>query len=810
MNSLLRDLRYAARGLVRTPGFTVAVIAILALGIGINATMFGVVDTLFLKPPSGVHHAGGVARIFVTRHGGPMGTFTQASSSFPTYADFRDHVDGFAQVAAVTTRDMSLGRGSAAKQIRTSAVSHQYFPLLEVHPALGRFFGPEEDRVGAEPVAVLTYGFWQRQFGGDRAILGRPLQIGSLTYTVIGVGPEGFGGINLAAADLFLPISVAVKDFASPEALTSRNWWWMQSIVRLRPGVALPAVVEQATATFRAGSPDPDDSTATVVLGPIQEARGPAASSEARVSAWILFVAGVVLLIACANVANLLLARGVNRRRELAVRAGLGAGRGGLIRMLLSESLLLAFLGGGAAIVMAVWGGAAARAFLLPDLPGDAQLVDGRVLLFTLVAVLLTTVLAGVVPAVHASRADVADALKSGGRATTRGSRTRAVLLSAQVAMTLVLLVGAGLFVRSLRNVQSLDLGFDTDKVLSASVNLRTMGLSRQDANATYLRLMDRLAGLPGVEHAAAAMGTPFNYAYASEVETGSGDSIPSLGTGGPYYAGVSAEYFQSLGVGIARGRGLNAGDVAGSEPVTVVNATMARLVWPGKDALGQCLRFAEEKFCRRVVGVAKDARRGSVIEDETMQYYLPLAQMGDNAQINALFVRTRGPAGDMREAVRRELQAAGDLPFANVESLADQVAPQLRSWSLGAAAFTAFGLLALVIAATGIFAVLAYSVSQRTQEIGVRVALGAEAGHVVRMIVGQGLRAATVGVVLGGVGAYALARAIASLLYGVQATDPAVFGVVVALLIAVAIMASYLPARRAARVDPMVALRHE
>ena len=808
MNSLLRDLRYAARGLVRTPGFTVAVIAILGLGIGINATMFGVVDTLFLKPPTGVHHAAGVARLFITA--GERGTFTQANGTFPTFTDYRDHVPGFAMVAAIATRQASLGRGPDAKQVRAAAVSYQYFPLLEVRPALGRFFGAEEDRVGGEPVVVLTHAFWQRQFGGDRGILGRPLQIGSLTYTVVGVGPPGFGGINLAAADMFLPISAAVKDFASPEALTSRNWWWMSSIARLRPGVPLPTVLQQATTAYRAGSTDRGDSTAQVVVGPIQEARGPSASSESKVSAWILFVAGVVLLIACANVANLLLARSVNRRRELAVRAGLGAGRGGLMQMLLAESLLLAVLGGGTAILLAVWGGAAARGMLLPDLPAGTSLVDGRVLLFTLAAVVLTTILAGVVPAVQASRADVADALKSGGRATTRGARTRAVLLSAQVAMTLVLLVGAGLFVRSLRNVQSLNLGFDINKVLSASVNLRTMGLSRQDANATYLRLMERVAQLPGVEHAAASMGTPFNYAYGSRVKASGEDSIPSLQTGGPYYAGVTAEYFQTMGVGIVRGRGLNAGDVTGSEPVTVVNATMARLVWPGKDPLAQCLTFDEEKFCRRVVGVAADARRGSVLETETMQYYLPLAQMGDNAQVNALFFRARGDADDIRDAVRRELQAAGNLPYADVESLADQVAPQLRSWSLGASAFSAFGLLALVIAATGIFAVLAYSVSQRTQEIGVRVALGAESGQVVRMIVGQGLRAAAGGVVLGGAGAYALAHALTSLLYGVQPTDPVVFGVVVTTLIAVALMASYLPARRAARVDPMVALRHE
>jgi predicted permease len=816
MHRIIQDFRHAVRGLLKAPVFTLGIVLTLALGIGINATMFGVVDTLFLRPPPGIHDPSRVVRINLRQDYGPMGVYTGPTTTFPSYVDLRDNVPAFEQVAAITTTtSLGLGRGANATPVTVSAVSHQYFPLLGVRPSLGRFFTEAEDRVGGDRVAVITYRFWQRQFGGDSGIIGRALALGKGTYTVVGVGPRDFGGIDLKPSDLFLPIHPAAEgDVNVAQSISSRNYQWLSTIARLKPGMTLESAAAQATIAYRRGTastPRPDTTT-RVILGPVQEARAPEASSDFKVALWIGVVAAVVLLIACANVANLLLARGVSRRRELAVRASLGAGRAGLIRALLSESLVLAAAGGISAIMLASWGGAAARSFLLPSLPSDVPLVDPRVLFFTAAAVMLTTLLTGIVPAVQASRTDLVGALKSGGHGTTgRGSITRTTLLVAQIALTLVLLVGAGLFVRSLRKVQGIDLGIDAERVVSVTMNLSGAGMTRDDANRAYLRLIDQFQRLPGVERAAGSQGTPFSYSWAESMRAEGADSIPEVKSGGPYYQSVTPGYLATMGTRILRGRDFNPGDGAGQPPVAIVGATFAKLVWPRAEALGKCLYRGDDSVttCTRVVGVAADTKRGRVTESTTLLYFVPFLQ-DNKPSINGVFVRIRPGARGVTGALQREVQAAGNLPYAAIQSIADQVAPQMRSWRLGASAFTAFGLLALLIAATGIFAVLSYSVSQRTKEIGVRVALGAQSGHVVRMVVGQGLRAALLGAGIGMLGAYALGRAIATLLYQVPPTDVSVFAGVTAVLLTVAMIAAYLPARRAARVAPMVALRSE
>ncbi|OGT94590.1 MAG: hypothetical protein A2083_06425 [Gemmatimonadetes bacterium GWC2_71_9] len=815
MSGLLRDVRYAVRTLARTPLFTLGVVVTLGLGLGVNSTMFGVVDALFLRPPARVEDPGRIVRVYLRRHFGVMGEVTGSGTGYPAYQDLRDHVPAFAATAAVANRSMGLGRGAQARQVHVAAVSWTYWRVVGVTPALGRLFGRDDDRPGGERVAVLSWGFWQRTLGGERDVLGRALALGSGTYTVIGVAPQGFGGLDLRPADLWIPIEPAASagEVVASEALTSRNWTWMDIVARVRPGVRRETAAAAATVVYRRGFP-PDrkaDAPATVVLGPVQEARGPDASSDARVSAWIGFVAVVVLLIACANVANLLLARGVARRREMAVRAGLGAGRAGLMRLLMSESLVLAILGGAAALLLALWTGSAVRHFLLPVLPPEVSVVDLRVLAFTAAAVMATALLAGAVPAVQASRADLADALKSGGHgATPRGGRTRAALLAIQVALTLVLLVGAGLFVRSLRNVQEIDLGFDADRVVVASADFDEAGVPVEAANAAYLRLVERLQQLPGVAAAGASMGAPFGWSYSTDLRAEGVDSIPSVHTGGPYFNRVTPGYFAALGLRLLRGRVLTSADRRGAERVAVLGATMARLIWPGQNPLGRCLYVGQGKECTRVVGVVADARRGRVTESQVMQYYLPLDQL-DYLKVSAVFVRSRGDASTLVDAVRREIVAAEPgLPYVQVFTITQQFASQLRSWRLGAAAFSAFGALALVIACLGIFAVISYGVSRRTQEIGIRMALGAEAGAIARMVLGQGLRPVAVGLALGWCGAWALGRAVASLLFGVSPSDPLVFASVVAALLGVALLASWLPARRAARVDPMLALRNE
>ena len=815
MHRIIQDVRYAVRGLIKTPAFTLGVMLTLALGIGINATMFGVVDALFLRAPGGVKHSDGLVRVYYQRSfGGAPPSFAGSSSTFPTYADLRDGVPAFDLTTAYTTRSLGLGRGAEAIQVKAAVVSHQFFPMLELQPSLGNFFTEREDRTGGDRVAVLTWRFWQRQYGGDRSIVGRSLVLGKGTYTVIGVGPRDFTGIDLAPVDLILPIHPAAEgDVVSPEAIGSRNWWWMSTVARLKTGVPVATAAAQATMAFRRGvSEKRKDSTSRVLLGAIQESRSPQASNDAKVALWIGVVACIVLLIACANVANLLLARGVARRRELAVRASLGAGRAALIRAMLTESMVLALAGGATAIVLALWAGGAARGFLLPDLPADVPLIDPRMLLFTAGAIIAATLLTGLVPAIQASRTDLVSAFKSGGHgASGHGTRTRSALLVAQIAPTLVLLVGAGLFVRSLSNVQHIDTGFDAERVLSVRMNFSGAGIPNEEANAVYLRLLDRFQRLPGVEGAAASMGTPFNSAYAESFRAEGVDSLPSVKSGGPYIQAITPGYLATMGTRVIRGRDFGETDRAGGPPVTIVSASFARLVWPAKEAIGKCLYQGDDsvKTCTRVVGVAADAKRGGITETESLIYYVPFAQR-EKPVVNGVFVRMRPGTRGLQAALMREVQAEGNLPFATIQSIADQVAPQLRSWRLGASAFTAFGLLALLIAATGIFAVLSYGVSQRTKEIGVRVALGAQASHVVRLVVGQGLRAALIGTALGAIGAFALGRAIASLLYQVPATDPLVFVGVVVVLLAVALLAAYLPARRASSIAPMIALRSE
>ncbi|MGH7581707.1 MAG: ABC transporter permease [Gemmatimonadales bacterium] len=826
MQRLWQDIRYAVRTLRKSPLFTAGVILTLALGIGINATMFSVVDTLFLRAPTDVKDPGRIVRVYFRQHSSYFGWYTQAGTSYPAFIDLRDRLPAFTQAAAIAGGTLSLGRGAEASQVRVAAVSHEYFPMLGLRTELGRFFGADDDRLGAPGVAVLSDGFWRRHFGADSTVIGRALSLGEGTYTVIGVGPPGFGGIDLAGVDAFLPIAASVDDFAEAAALGTRNWTWLSVVGRLAPGIRSADAASQATMVYRRGATaDPEhagrtaqlreDSSATVLLGPIQEARWPEASSDARVSAWIGAVALVVLLIACANVANLLLARGANRRRELAVRASLGAGRRRLILSMLVESFVLAVSGGVAAVLVATWTGTAARHFLLPALAPDVSLLNLRVMLFTAGAVLATALLTGLVPAIHASRTHLADSLRRGGHGTTHaGGRTRTLLLAAQIALTLTLLVGAGLFVRSLRNVEGIDLGFDADRVLMVHLDMASIGLPTALANADYLRLIRRVARIPGVERAGAAMGTPFGWSYSVSLRAEGRDSLPKSKSGGPYIEVVTPDYLPTLGTRILSGRGFSPGDVRGAGRVAVVGATFARMLWPGQQALGKCLYVGDSTAaCTRVVGIAADAKRSQITDEAPLLYYVPLAQYGTTdsaADINALFVRTRGDATPLIGPVRREVQAAGNFPFAQIDRLADKAAPQLRSWRLGATAFTAFGALALLIAAMGIFAVISYSVLQRTKEIGVRVALGAQIPTVVRMIVVQGLRAAGMGILAGGVDAFVLGRAIAPLLYHVAPMDRIVIATVTAVLLVVAAAAAYLPARRAARIDPMIALRND
>jgi putative ABC transport system permease protein len=819
MDTLFQDLRFAARSLARSPGLTLAAVLTLGLGIGANSAMFGVVDRLFFRPPAYVVDPDRVVRLNVTKTQPPFGTSTYSIATFPRYADLRDHARTLSSVAAYAGGGFSLGRGTGAQRVTGELVTASFFPLLGVQPERGRFFTAEEDRKGGERVAVLSHEFWQRQFAAAPDVLGKTLQLNAGVYTIVGVAPKGFTGVELSGADVWVPMSVVAPESRWPNVLECEGCFWLQTIARLAPGVTATQAASEGTALYRAHVGDGDrleseaDSKATVSLGSVHKALGPNADKSATLSIWIIAVCGAVLLIACANVANLLLARALQRRREIALRVALGAGRSRLIRQLYAESTLLAVLGLGAALLVALWAGPLLRAALLPGAATGGSL-DPRIFAFSAALAVATALLAGFAPALHAGVPNLSSALKSGAReGGVARSATRTGLLVGQVALTFVLLTGAGLFISSLHKVLGLRLGFDPDRLIVASVNLDLLGYRRPEINATYERIRQRVLRLPGIAGASLSIGTPFQTSYAVSLHVPGRDSIPSVKTGGPYVSAVTPDYFRTMGTAVRRGRAFAEGDNAGAQRVAVINETMAHLVWPGEDPIGKTMKIGKDPQPFEVIGVAEDARREEVTDEVVVQYFVPLAQSDSvfSDGVSSLIVRTAGPAEPLVDDVRREIQASSpDLPYPSIDPMPQLYADQLQPWRVGSSLFALFGGLGVLLAAIGLYGVLSYIVSQRTQELGIRIALGAARSSVLGLVLRQGLQVTLVAVVLGAAGALAGGRAIASLLYGVSSRDPIVLGGVTLVLTAVALVASYLPAYRATRVDPMVALRTE
>jgi predicted permease len=807
IGALAQDLRYAVRTFARSPGLVAAAVICLALGIGANATIFGVVDLLLFRPPPHVQDPARVTRLYFRRNLPPFGTATSTITGYPLYTSIRDAAPAFNGLAAFTyAQRASLGRGADAKRVDLVLASASLFPLLGVRPALGRFFTADEDVPGGPALVVLSFGFWRSAFGGDSAVIGRPLQLGRGSYTVIGVAPDRFTGVNLENVDVWAPIAAATPELMGPGSM-NRGSYFLQIIGRVSSGGAATAV-RQATLVFRGDDAySGHDSSAVVVRGPIQHARGPEMSQNARVSIWLAAVAIIVLLVACANVANLLLARSLQRQREVAIRLALGAGWWRLARQVLVESLVLAIAGGIAALFMTLWAGPLIRAFLLPDTPALLEPLDARVIVFTGAVAVLTGILAGAVPAWYLARRDLTPALKAGaGEGRYQRSRLRSALLVAQVALTVVLIIGAGLFTRSLRNVEGQNFGFDPAHTLLVTIDLRAAGYSPTQINELHLRVLTRLQAMPGVEAAAGTIAHPLGWGTGCWVTVPGRDSIPRLPTGGPYCQRVTPGYFAAIGTRV-RGRAFTTADRAGS--VAIVNETMARLLWPGDNAIGKCF-VADEKTCAEVIGIVPDARRFDAVEPASMTFYAPFAP-DSSYYITALVVRARGRPEDLIGSIRSAIQeTAPNLPFASVTPLADLLAPSIRPWRLGSAMFSGFALLALVLSAVGLYGVLAYIVTQRTHEMGVRVAMGAQRWDVQRLMVSHGVRVAAIGTALGAVVGLVAGRVLSSLLYGVSPRDPLVLFAAVLVPVVVAAIASYLPARRASRVDPVVALRHE
>ena len=823
LESFAGDVKYAWRQLRRSPFSSAVIVLTLGLGIGANAVIFGVVDRLLVRPPAHVVEPERVVRLYYRTRlpdwaGG--GVSTGPVGNFPMITAMRRDVAALESLAgeAVSVRSFSLGSGADAVEVKAALVTGNYFALLGVTAARGRFFTPEEDSPpSGVPVVVLGHDFWRRQFGADPGVIGREIRLENRPFTVVGVAPQGFNGINLKRVDLWAPISV-VASWDGDQWATSYHSFWITPIGRMTPEATLEAVSTEATVVFRrevrSTTPAWTDTLGTMATGPILSALGPEErTAEAKVSVWLAGVSLIVLLVACANVANLLLARAVRRQREIAVRLAMGAGRGRLIRQLLTETLLLAVLGATAALLIASWGGRLVRTVLLPEVAWSSNPVDLRVLAYTAAVTLATVLLVGLIPALKASRPNVASALKTGGRdAGGRRSPLRSTLLVAQAALSVVLLVGAGLFVRSLARVHATDIGIDRPRVLLVSANLTGAGLTPVHSRTLWREAAERANQLPGVEHTALVGGTvPLRMGSGVSVRIPGRDSLPHLPNGGPYISVVGADYLETIGARMIRGRDISATDESSNARVAVISETVAKYYWPGSNPVGECVSVGGDRACSEVIGVVQDVMLFKMVDDVRGQIYLPLTHPGVRYTPSALLVRTSGEPGAIAETIRRELQALSpSMPFVKVASFESLVAPQLQSWRLGATMFSIFGGLALVIAAVGLYSVLAYAVTQRVPEIGVRMALGATRSNIVRLFVRSGLGLAVAGLVIGIVLSLAAAPSLSGLLYKTSPRDPAVIAIVTVVLLIVASVASIAPAMRAARVDPSVALRSD
>jgi putative ABC transport system permease protein len=803
----------ARRALLHAPGFTIAVVLTLALGIGANSTMFAILDRLLFSPPQHIANADRLRRVFV--YGKTPFKPEIGYSSSMTYPDLRDlaRTKAFAQLAGFSARTMTLGRGETSEQITVELASASYFPALGVRPKLGRFYVESEDDVhAAVPTVVLSHGFWQRRFGGAASVLGQTLDLGAGKYTVIGVAPPGFTGINLAPIDAWVPLRTAGAIESGTNWVDAYGWYWMQLVARLNPGVTDERTAAEASALYRSGQPlkEREDSSAQVRLASVIAARGPNRTQETIVAEALGGVALLVLLIACANVANLFLARSMQRRKQFAVQSALGVGRGRLLLQNLTEALLLAV----SAAVLAYFISSAVAPALFRVLLKNAYLPTAgglRAALMTGALALVTVLMGAFIPALRASRVDLLDALRSG-RSSLRSSWARAALLGTQAALSVIMLVGAGLFVRSLQKATTVDLGLSLD-ALAVNLELDSETGDQHETEVTY-QVFERLQRHPLVQHAAVSSIPPFNGFWGKRVYVPDADST-ARGTMGPAFYSATADYFKTLNIPLLRGRALLAADDRrGAAPVAVVSKATANALWRDKDPLGKCMMIGDPRAkppCTTVVGVVGDVQRDLTSGKPLLTYYVTPHHSDDEGSAGVVVVSVKGNPRDAIPAIREAARlAAPGIRFVTVQPISDFLEYDLRSWKLGATLLTIFGILALIVAAAGVYSVLAFDVVQRRFELGVRAALGAPAPRQVRSIVAQQLAVTAIGVIIGLAAALGLARLASDLLFRVRPTDPAVYVGVVLTLGAVAAAAAALPAWRATRVDPKIALLSE
>jgi predicted permease len=824
MQTFWQDLRYAARTFIKAPGFTIIAVLSIAIGIGANTSIFTMVNAVLFKQMP-VPHPEQLVALYTTE---PNSRYP-GEFSYPDYRDYRDNNNLFSDLFLHYGTPVSMkNSGDKAELIWGELVSGNYFSGLGVPPATGRVLSPDDDRaVGANPVAVLSHEFWQRRFGANPDIVGKNLRLNSHDFTVIGVARQGYSGTRFAGfiPDVWMPITMHAQIVANSEGwLETRGSQSFNVNGRLKPGVT----IDQATAAMNgfaqqlAAAYPRTNANVNVGMVPAGTKTQPAITLLGYVpivAALMMAIAGLVLLIACANVANLLLARASARRREIAIRLALGAGRRRLVRQLLTESVSLSVLGGAFGLLLAQWFNELVP-MLNPQLDfatidfSYALALDRRVLGFTLLVSAVTGIIFGLLPAVQASRADLVTTLKGDAPSLTSGMRRlsmRNMLVVAQVALSLTLLISAGLLVRSTRNVQDMNPGFESKKIMLASVDLSVQGYEETKGRAFYKQILENIKALPGVEAASIAGPLPLD-AYSNGASLTIEGAIPRYENEhiSVSYSTVGHDYFQAMNTPIVEGRSFSEHDTQNSPRVVVVNETLARRYWPDESPIGKRLRLGGElNPFLEVIGVARDGKYFLLGEPPTEYLFVPHSQNYDGRM--TLIARTSGQPESVADAMRQEVaNIDGDLPVYGVRTMPMFLDRVLAGPKSLAALAAIFGVVALLMAGVGLYGVMSYTVAQRTREVGIRMALGARANDVLRLVLKEGLILTCVGIGIGLVMAALLSRLVASFLYGISPTDAVTFITIPFGLAFVALLASYLPARRATRVDPMVALRVE
>jgi macrolide transport system ATP-binding/permease protein len=804
---MFQDLHFGTRMLLKHRGFTSIAVLTLALGIGANTAIFTLLDKAFIRRLP-VEQPTQLVTFIEGATGAP------AIFSYPMYADLRDRNEVLAGVVTYFQQPFSLSDGAQTERVIGQIVSGNYFATLGVHPALGRFFLPEEDRTpGTSPVVVISQGLWRRSFGANPAVIGKTVNLNGYRYTVVGIAPAEFTGTTRGTVnDVYVPMMMQAQ--AQPgrnDKLDDRGSGWLRVIGRLKPNVTR----EQAQAALTILIDDTNrmfpGKTGPKRLLLMDGSRGHADRIKdlSLPLKLMMGVVGLVLLIACANVANLLLARASARRKEIAVRLAVGASRRRIVRQLLTESTILAALGGSVGLLVASWltglllGFQQQTNFVPRTFDGR---LDGRALGFTLALSLLTGVVFGLAPALQASKRDFVAALKEdtpGAGGWARGLSLRNLLVIVQVALSLVVLIGAGLCVKSLRALQAIDPGFETAKVLTASFDLSLNGYNEARGRQFLRQLSERIAALPGVESVSLARGVVLSdFVWIRSATIDGYQPRPDERLAFSFNV-VTPDYFQTLGTPLVRGRDFTAQDTADAPPVVIVNEAMAGRYWPGHDAVGKRLNRGE------VVGVVRNSKFKNLTEDQGPTIYAPLLQ--NYVPDLTLHVRAATDAQTLLAAVRREVQSLdASLPLYNLQTLAQQKNGSLYTERLAAALLTLFGSLAMVLAAIGLYGVLLFAVTARTREMGIRLSQGAQPRDLLTLVIGQGMQLTLIGLILGVGASFALTRLLARLLFGVSPTDPLTFALIPLLLASVAVLACWIPARRATRMDPLTALRYE